>query len=456
MRGLNLLAKPFVVFVERYYPDPFVFAILLTLATFGFCFLLTPATPTEALVAWGNGLPALLSFMAQISLTLITAHAFAHTDLVQNGLKKVGQLPRSASQAYFLVAFAAGIASLFAWSLGLIAGALIAQQVALQSRQRGVRLHYPLLVASAYSGFVIWHMGYSSSAALFVATPGHSLESAVGIIPVTETIFSSWNIAIAVVTLFAYSLTCMLMKPQEQDIYEVSDDTLQHMVDEEEEQSARTDPVPAEKLERSRIVSLFLALLLGGFLFHWFATQGLNLNLNIVNWSFLMLGLLLARSPLHYIGLIANASRTVAPVLIQYPFYAGIMGLMADTGMVGVISQWFTDVSSAQTLPFWAFVSGGLVNFFIPSGGGQWAVQGPIFLEAANQLQVDPALIVMGVAYGDQWTNMIQPFWTIPLLAIAGLHMRQILGYTFVIFLVTAVTFGGGILLASQSIGALP
>ena len=451
MRALNLLAKPFVVFVERYYPDPFVFVILLTLATFGICFALADATPTEALVAWGNGLPALLSFMAQISLTLITAHAFAHTDLVQNGLKAIGRLPQTPSQGYFLVAFSAGIASLFAWSLGLIAGALVAQQVALQAQKRGVRMHYPLLVASAYSGFVVWHMGYSSSAALFVATPGHRMEAAVGIIPVTETIFSSWNIAIAVVTLFAYSFTCMLMRPQEKDVMEVSSDTLQHMVeDDSAEREKKGASMPAEKLEQSRVVSLLLALVLIGFLIHWFATQGLNLNLNIVNWSFLGLGLLLARSPLHYIGLIANASKTVAPVLIQYPFYAGIMGLMADTGMVSVISQWFTDFSTSQTLPFWAFISGGLVNLFVPSGGGQWAVQGPIFIEAANQLQVDPALIVMGVAYGDQWTNMIQPFWTIPLLAIAGLHMRQIMGYTFVIFLVTAITFGGGLLIISS------
>lgn len=449
MRAINSLSKPFVAFVERYYPDSFVFVILLTLATFGACFGLTNATPTQALTAWGDGLSGLLDFMAQISLTLICAHAFAHTDLIQSGLKSVGRIPKTASQGYFLVAFVAGVASLCAWSLGLVAGALMAQQVALQARQRGVRMHYPLLVASAYAGFVVWHMGYSSSAALFVATPGHRMEATIGIIPVTETIFSSWNIAIAVVTLFACSFTCMLMKPHEKDVLEVSSDTLEQMVETEEQHAERGSLLPSEKLEQSRIVSLLLALLLIGFLAHWFATKRLNLNLNIVNWSFLALGILLARSPLHYIGLITNASKTVAPVLIQYPFYAGIMGLMGDTGMVSVISQWFTDFSTCHTLPFWAFISGGLVNLFIPSGGGQWAVQGPIFLDAAKQLQVDPKLIVMGVAYGDQWTNMIQPFWTIPLLAIAELHMRQIMGYTFVIFLVTAITFGVGLLLIS-------
>lgn len=146
--------------------------------------------------------------------------------------------------------------------------------------------------------------------------------------------------------------------------------------------------------------------------------------------------------------LVADASTTVGQIIIQYPLYAGIMGMMIDTGLVSVIADWFTSIASAATLGFYAFLSGGIVNFFIPSGGGQWAVQGPIFIEAAANLGTDPSRIVMGVAYGDQWSNMVQPFWTIPLLAIAGLHMRQIMGYTFVIFIATFFLFGGGILLA--------
>ena len=167
-----------------------------------------------------------------------------------------------------------------------------------------------------------------------------------------------------------------------------------------------------------------------------------------MNWSFLTLGLLLARSPAHYVELVLNAGKTVGAVLIQYPFYAGIMGLMTGTGLVQVMAHGFTEIATAQTLGFWAFLAGGLVNLFIPSGGGQWAVQGPVFLEAAKTLGTDPGVIVMGIAYGDQWTNLIQPFWTIPLLAIAGLHMRDIMGYCFVLFLAAGVTLGATILYA--------
>ena len=144
--------------------------------------------------------------------------------------------------------------------------------------------------------------------------------------------------------------------------------------------------------------------------------------------------------------LVNKASVTVGPIILQYPFYAGIMGIMADTGLINVLAENISNIATKETLGFYSFLSGGLVNMFIPSGGGQWAVQGPVMIEAANYLNVEPYVVVLGVAYGDQWTNMIQPFWTIPLLAIAGLHMRQIMGYTFVIFLITGFLFGGSML----------
>ncbi|MGH3665109.1 MAG: short-chain fatty acid transporter [Egibacteraceae bacterium] len=496
---MRKMAKPFIYFVERFYPDPFVFVIILTAVVFLGVFGLTDAGPVAAVAAWGGGLAGLLEFIAQISITLVAAHALAHTDAVRRGLERLGAMPRSPMVAYGMVAFIAGVASLFAWAFGLVVGALIARQVAIQAKRRGLQLHYPLLVAAAYAGFVVWHMGYSSSAALFVATPGHALEEQVGgTIPVTDTIFAGWNVATALVTLVVVSILMAAMRPRDEEILEIPQraiddyqETLRRLdhelgdggpppgggdgdraspqqvkqgtaasgVESPERPAAaktetRTETVPgatttlAQRLDQSRGLSLAFGLAILIYLVYWFSTEGLNLDLNVVNWSFLCLGLLLARSPLHYVKLIGNASVTVGQIILQYPFYAGIMGLMIDTGLVSVIAGWFIAISSAATLGFSAFVSGGLINMFIPSGGGQWAVQGPIFIEAAQALGTDPSRIVMGVAYGDQWTNMIQPFWTIPLLAIAGLHMRQIMGYTFVVFFVTFFLFGGGLLLA--------
>ena len=445
MRFFQLLARPFVVFVERYYPDPFVFVVLLSVLTFLMSMVLADATPASALSAWGDGLPSLLAFTAQICITLLTAHALAHTDRVQILLKRIGSIPNNATGAYALVAFSAGIGSLIAWSLGLIVGATVAREVARQGARRGIRIHYPLLVASAYAGFVIWHMGYSSSAGLFVATAGHSLEAEIGIIPITDTVFTLHNGLLALVTLAIICMVCPLMRPREQELVEIDPALLEEHV--EEPGSATGQKTFAQYLDGMRTLTLILGAGLFGYIGYSFYARGFHLNLNLVNWSFLGAGLLLSRSPSHYVKLINNASSTIGPVLIQYPFYAGILGMMQGTGLAAIISDWFTAIATPGTLSFFAFLCAGLVNMFIPSGGGQWAVQGPIFIEAGQNLGVDPSIIVLAISYGDQWTNMIQPFWTIPLLAIAGLHMRQIMGYTFVIFLLTLFLFGGGLLL---------
>ena len=287
-------------------------------------------------------------------------------------------------------------------------------------------------------------MGYSSSAALFVASEGHSLVSKIGVIPVTETIFNSFNITIALFTLLAITIICPLMRPStEKEIIEINTKLFNSNHKNENRTEVKT---LAQTIENNRFLSIFTGLSLIGYVTAVYIEKGFFLDLNIVSWTFLSIGLLLANSPIHYVKLVNNASLTVGPIILQYPFYAGIMGIMADTGLIKILADGITSIATSETLGFFSFLSGGLVNMFIPSGGGQWAVQGPVMIEAAQSLNVKPYVIVLGVAYGDQWTNMIQPFWTIPLLAIAGLHMRQIMGYTFVIFIVTGFIYGSSIL----------
>ncbi len=462
MKSLQGMAKPFVVFVERYYPDPFVFAILLTFLTLLLALLLTDASPSAAILSWGDGLPMLLAFTCQVCLTLVAAHALAHTDPMQRLLYRISAIPKTPVQAYALVAAASGMFSLVAWSLGLVAGAILAREVGIGTKKRGLKIHYPLLVASAYAGFVVWHMGYSGSATLAVATPGNNVESLVGLIPVSQTMLTWQNILLASLTVLAIAVVCPLMRPRDNEILEADLSALEQAATEQSSLEEANSAAPASQgtqsleggrtlaqiLDGSRLLSLSIGGLLAAYLLMWFVRNGrFDLNLNVVIFTFVALGLLMARSPLHYVNLIVNAGSTVGLLLLQYPLYAGILGLMQGTGLATLISNFFTSIATADTLPFFAFLAGGLVNMFIPSGGGQWAVQGPIFLESALQLGADPATVVLGVAYGDQWTNAIQPFWTIPVLAIAGLHMRQIMGYTFIIFLLTFLIFGGGLLL---------
>ena len=444
MKIFQILARPFIVFVERYYPDAFIFVIILSVITFISALILTEANVSSALLAWGDGLSMLFTFTAQITIIMIGAHSLAHTVSVQNFLTRIGQLPNTAYQAYSLVAFTAGVASLCAWSFGLIIGAIMARSVAKECLKKPFKIHYPLLVASAYSGYVIWHMGYSSSSALFVATPGHLLENKIGVLPVTETILSPINIVLALIALATITIVCPLMRPKNEDAIEI-DPTL--LTDDHQKPVEKKDKVTlVEKFENHRSLSIFLAIAIFTYIAVTYTQKGFSLTLDFVSWTFLAFGLLLANSPMHYIKLVNNAAGTVGPIILQYPFYSGIMGLMATTGLMKVISDWIISIATPETLGFFAFLSGGFINMFVPSGGGQWAVQGPIMIEAALSLNVAPEVVVLGVAYGDQWSNMIQPFWLIPILAITGLRMRQVLGYTFVIFLFTGLIYGSGIL----------
>lgn len=437
------LARPFVTFVEKFYPDSFIFVIVLTLVTFISAITLTETGPVKALESWGSGLGTLMSFTAQLAITLVTAHVLAHTETLQSLMNALSRVPKKAWQAYCLVSICAGLASLLAWPLGLVVGASLAKRVSIEGHKNGLVLDYPLLVASAYSGFVVWHMGYTGSAPLFVATPGHAMEDLTGIIPVTSTIFAGWNIITAIVALGVVSTVCALMQPP-REACQVADLNA-------ERHAPRNTSNPTslgEHISNLRIMSLSLGALLVSYLIFWFWGAGFSLNLDIVNWTLLAAGLMLVRSPVHYVELAIDGGRSIGALLLQYPFYAGIMTLMATSGLVGSLSVWLASNASSYTLPIWAFLSAGLVNIFVPSGGGQWAIQGPVFVDAANQVGIDPAVLVMAVAYGDQWTNMIQPFWTIPLLALAGLKVRDVMGYTFITLIVSAPVFIGGLMLA--------
>ncbi len=180
------------------------------------------------------------------------------------------------------------------------------------------------------------------------------------------------------------------------------------------------------------------------FLTDLFWQRGLvALDLNVVNFTLLIFGLLLHGTPTKYTNAVVDGAQAASGVILQFPFYAGIMGMMTHSGLVVVIASWFVALSTPFTFPFWTMLSAGLINLMVPSGGGQWAVQGPIVLEATRVLGVDMGRSVMAVAFGDELTNMIQPFWLLPLLGITRLRAGEVLGYTaapmIVVFLVMAL-----------------
>ncbi len=434
--------------MERRIPDPLTFAVWLTLCMIGLALVLTPVSPEELLLQWGDGLSALLAFTMQMVLIITTAYVLAHTSLVRGLLIKLAKIPRSPPQAYILVILTGAVFSLISWPLGPIAAALVAREIARGSVANGLVIHYPLLAAGGFGGFVVWEMGYSSSIALAVATEGNPTFSVINrLIPIQDTLLTWWNILTIATTLIAVVATVLLCHRRMQLTAPViPEDLLTPLATGDNEEPAMAIKSAEES---SRWLSLLTGTLVLSFVGLWFYREGISLQLNIVNWTFLGLGLMLVSSLPHYSQLFADGARVASPTLLQYPLYAGIMGIALQSGLAEQFTSLLISVANEQVLPLLAFWSAGLINIFIPSGGAQWALQGPSFLEAAKLMEVDLGLITMSVAYGDQWTNLIQPFTAIPLLALTGLRLKHIYGFMLLLTLTTSVPLMLGLILGN-------
>lgn len=432
----KLLTRGSVRLVERYLPDPYIFVILLTLVAAVAAMVGEQRTPMEVARMWGNGFWGLLTFAMQMLLVLLTGHMLANTPLVKRWLTALASLAKSPGRAIILVTVVSLIASWINWGFGLVVGALFAKELA-----RQVRVDYRLLVASAYSGFLVWHGGLAGSIPLTIATEGHFTADKIGVIPTSDTIFSFYNLAIVIALFIAVPLINRLMLPDDKESIYVDPKLLEPAAEEGNETTDR----PADRLETSRLLSWLIGI--GGlaYLFDYYVVRGAGLNLNVINFTFLFLAIILHGTPRRLLKSLDEAIRGGAGIVIQFPFYAGIMAIMIDSGLAASLSEWFVSFSTATSLPFWTFMSAGLVNVFVPSGGGQWAVQSPVVIAAAQALGADMPRVAMAVAWGDSWTNMLQPFWALPVLAIAGLKAKDIMGYCLIQLFVSGVLISIGL-----------
>ena len=435
------LAAIFSRVMRRWLPDAFVIAVILTLVVFAAGVAAESQSPLAMVTYWGDGIWSLLGFSMQMVLILVTGFVVAESPLVRRALRRLASIPNTAPQAVVLVTLIGGILYWLNWGLGLIGSALIAREVA-----RSVRsVDYPLLVASAYSGMAVWHAGLSGSIPLKIANPGGDQVDALlnGVaVPVSETIFSLPVLAIVGLTLATAPFVNVLMLPDESKRRPPPEDP--DVPDPARERATAT--TPASRLEQSPLISLALAALGAAYLVRHFASGG-SLGLDTINLAFIVAGLVLHLRPASYLASLSRAVGTCAGIVLQFPLYAGIMGMMVASGLAESMSEFFVRIASDVTLPLFTFLSAGIVNVFVPSGGGQWAVQAPVMLPAADALGVPAAQTAMAVAFGDAWTNLIQPFWALPLLAVAGLGVRDIMGYCTVMLLWVGLVFGVGVML---------
>ncbi|MDD9707471.1 short-chain fatty acid transporter [Seohaeicola sp. SP36] len=429
---LRALSQPAVKLMERYLPDPFIFVVLLTLIAAAAAILFEGTHPVAVAQMWGDGFWALLAFSMQMLLVLVTGFILASSPPVKKVLALLAGLAKTPGAAILLVSVVSLLASWINWGFGLVVGALFAKELA-----RQVRVDYRLLIAAAYSGFVIWHGGVSGSIPLTVATPGHFTEGQIGVIGTGDTIFAGFNLIIVAVLFVVIPLVNRLMLPTEQDSVYVTRDQLG-----EDEKPVFTPTRPAEYLESSRVLMLLIGVPGLLFLGHYWFVRGGAINLNIVNFMFLFLGIVMHGTARNLLDALNDGIKGGAGIVIQFPFYAGIMAIMTQSGLAESLSEGFVSISTAATLPFWTFLSAGIVNLFVPSGGGQWAVQAPVILPAAQALGADISRVVMAVAWGDSWTNLLQPFWALPMLGVAGLKAKDIMGFCLIHLVITGTIIG--------------
>ena len=442
---IRRMGSYFSRWADKYMPDPFLFAILLTFLTLILGIIFTDNGPFAMLKHWNKGFWTLLTFSMQMCLILVTGYALATTKVVGRAIEILADIPKTGAGAATLVAFVAIIAAYINWGLGIIVGALMARQVALRGYQKKVAMHYPLLGAAGYAGLAVWHGGFSASAPLLVATEGHFLADKIGVIPVSQTLFSPLNIVVAVFLIIGLPFLFRFLTPVDESEMVTIDKVLPNIDDylsgkKEDSEQQRRDTV-ASKLENSMAISIIVGAMGLIIVIWYFVTKGFKLNLNIVNFTFLFVGILLHRTPINYVRAITEGTRGCAGIILQFPFYSGIMGMMNFSGLIVVIAGWFVAISNQFTYPLFTFISAGLVNIFVPSGGGQWAVQGPVIVEAAKTIGVSYSKSIMALAYGDQWTNLFQPFWALALLGLTGLKARQIMGYCMAVMLIGIVFF---------------
>ncbi len=434
--------------VERWMPSPFLFAIILTYVAGLAALVWEGSSVPDIVLAWYDGFWNLLQFAMQMVIILVTGFVVAYHPRVIAGIQWLVRLPKNGKQAVVLVGLGSMVTGWASWGLGLIFGAILAREMGRVAHRDGMAVHYPLLAVAGYMGMSLtWGWGTSSSAGLLQATDGNvfMVQGIVDrVIPATEWVFHPYPLTLTALSLVFASVMLYLLAPPDPNCkgYE-------HYHDVEAEDRAAdaraaaasiadepTSRTLSDRLDNSKILGGVLALTGTVMFVRAFVTDGLGaLDLNVFNFGFLMIGMLLYLSPSRYQDEFNDAVRGSAGVILQFPFYAGIIGIMVGTGLVDTMTETLLSIATESTFPVTAWITGAVMNVFVPSAGGEWAIVGGPMMLAGGELGIPHGQTIAAYAVGDAHTNLLNPFWAIPLLAITGLRARDMFGYAITMML---------------------
>lgn len=450
---LTKLGEKFTTLFQKYMPNAFVFAMLLTLLSGLIAMIWLDTTPLKIIKGWYNGFWSLLEFGMQIVLIIITGFTIALSPIVKSAIDKLTNYIKTPRQVYFWVVFIGVLLAMvsFGW---LVITCVLARELAI--RIKGI--NYPFLVACVYFSSGSWVTGLSSSIPLLLGTEkNYLIEAGIlsEIIPTTFTLGSGLNIAMMVLYVIFSPLMILLLIPKTKHIKQLDDmlDDKTNKIELSIKDEASTMNLAVEsisdRLNNGILLQICMVLMGLTYIIYHFFTNGFQLNFNIMIFIFLILGLALHKTPMRYVIAMKRSSNNISGILYQYPFYAGIMGIMLYTGLGEKFAELLASVATIDSYPFYAYLTGGVMNFAIPSAGGEFAVVGPSIINAvkdigaglpANEVMAMVSRASLSIAYGESLSNVLQPFYLLLVFPIMGsgikIQSRDVMGYLVIPFLV--------------------
>jgi short-chain fatty acids transporter len=426
----------------RFVPDAITACVMLLVLLFGVALALGNSL-SKTMEAYYQGLWMLLPFTMQMTLIITLSSVLASTPLFRKAVIALSRVPRTRNQTIILALLLTAVASYLYWGLGIAISPIIAVHFAREAERKGVKIDFLFLLAAIWAANAVWQFGLSASAPLLVATPGHFLEKTTGLIPLSTTIWSPAAIIHEIVFTTAIIVAaCRLMPKEGRPVSHFPGACDLTEEPEPEKEEALNE---SQRLERNPIFAVILCVILAGWLYFHFIGQRKGLDINSLNTILLFLTFLLHRNVYRFTQALQKAILSAWPVIVIYHLYAGVAGLIQYTNVGEKLAGVVVSISTPLTFPLLTAAIGSVFALFIPSSGGQWAIQGFVTSKAAMEVGVSVQRGILAMSVGDHMGNLTSPFWYVIVAGIARVDFRSFFGYGLIFaaiwFVVGAVVF---------------
>jgi len=437
------ITKKFNFAADRIIPDSLVFCLILTFVAFIACMVATGTGFMTMLKYYYDGFfGSLFLFGFQMGLIILFAGTAAKAPAFEKVTDKLARIPKTPTGALLFMMVFSAVTAWINWAFGLILTPILS--VYLCKNMKG-KLHFPIMVAVGYAVMIMTQpLSLSTPVVAQLATPGHAFESITGILNYAQTAFNPVNVVLYAALFIATALVVVFTRPPEDEIVGL-DNVAFATLTEKKETAEEIEKTPANKLNYSRVIGYCLAALCTVYVIYYFATKGIMMDTNFIIFLFFTICAWLYPSPMELSKAIAGNIGSIPQTIVQFPMYGAIMGMMSSSGLSSMIADAIASIANAQTMPLFTYLSASALNLFVPSQGGQWAIQGGIIESAAATVGSDMGVNAVAFMFGDEGTNLLQPFYVIPALSVLGMKLKDIYGYMMFLwiiwFVITCVGF---------------